>query len=195
MYEKESEKLIERLSNLKFVIGDCDVFRALDTLACSMLVGEEAEVLTNSILCDLNSADNQQSNELNIKLKVNLLANDGHPDYSKVTAKEKYSIGNAKRERGNTFYSKSRYNEAIFCYTKALNVLNTTGGSSEDTNSDLQALVEIKMKCYSNLAAAQLKIKQYEDAEQACTAALSIQPNNVKALFRKAKAIMGKGIY
>lgn len=190
MYEEESDKLIQKLSNFEFVIGDKDAYQSLELILSKMLVGEEAEISTT--MNDIFSDKNQMSSQLNIKLKVQLLLNKGFPNYGNMTAKERYSIGNAKREKGNALYSKNRYRESILCYTKALMILNASS-KSQDDNSDLQALVEMKLKCYSNLAAAQLKIQDYEAAEQACASALLIQPNNVKVLYRKAKAIMEKG--
>lgn len=45
----------------------------------------------------------------------------------------------------------------------------------------------MKVKCYNNLTAAQLKVEAYDAALKSCNTALSLDPNSVKALFRKGK--------
>lgn len=48
-------------------------------------------------------------------------------------------------------------------------------------------LTDVKVKCLNNMAAAQLKLDHYEAAFKSCVAALTHQPNNIKALFRMGK--------
>lgn len=45
--------------------------------------------------------------------------------------------------------------------------------------------------CYSNSAACNLRLKNYEDALQCCLKVLKKDPKNVKALYRKAQAQAG----
>jgi len=45
-----------------------------------------------------------------------------------------------------------------------------------------------KLLCYLNLAACNLKLRNSKDAIDACNEALKLEPNNVKALYRKARA-------
>ncbi|CAE7239210.1 Spag1, partial [Symbiodinium sp. KB8] len=56
--------------------------------------------------------------------------------------------------------------------------------SAEDVN-------ELDLVLRLNIAQALLKLKQYECAVSHCDAALEINPRNVKALWRKAKAVWG----
>lgn len=55
------------------------------------------------------------------------------------------------------------------------------------TNDQLQELLEIRVKVYNNLAAAQMKIAAYDAALISVDNVLRCQPENVKALFRKGK--------
>lgn len=55
------------------------------------------------------------------------------------------------------------------------------------TNNQLQELLEIRVKVYNNLAAAQMKIAAYDTALVSVDNVLRCQPENVKALFRKGK--------
>ncbi|CAD5116695.1 DgyrCDS5554 [Dimorphilus gyrociliatus] len=194
IFLKETDKLIESYPNLEFVVGDGDVIQAIELAVTLMQIGEEAEVLSHPKLCETGlGKESKMPTNVDLKFVIKLLSSNGKPDYGKMSAKERYIIGDKKRERGNLMYTRGHFTECILIYSKALTVLNSLGESPTDTNTDLQALIDVKIKCYSNLAAAQLKIKAFEAAEQSCTAALTIQPNNVKALFRKAKAVMNKG--
>lgn len=53
------------------------------------------------------------------------------------------------------------------------------------TDSDLQQLLEDRVKVYNNMAAAQMKIEAWDQALKSLENVLGCQPNNVKALFRK----------
>lgn len=61
------------------------------------------------------------------------------------------------------------------------------------TNSQLQELLEVRIKVYNNLAAAQMKIGAFDTALTSVDNVLRCQPNNVKALFRKGKILESKG--
>ena len=49
------------------------------------------------------------------------------------------------------------------------------------------------MKLLSNRAEALLKLERYLHAEEACTAALELDPKHVKSLHRRARARMALG--
>lgn len=46
---------------------------------------------------------------------------------------------------------------------------------------------DYRVKCLNNLAAAQLKLEQFAEALQTSRDVLTLEPNNVKALFRAGK--------
>ncbi|CAD5122768.1 DgyrCDS11175 [Dimorphilus gyrociliatus] len=193
-YLKEGDTLVDDNKKLEFVLGDGDVIRALELTVSLMLVGEECEIILQSKLGykEFGLKPNIPPNA-DLKIFIHFISNDGPLDYEKMSAKDKSSICNAKRDNGNSLYSRGDYSDAIQCYTKALTILDTSGEAINDSQEDLQELLEIKVKCHTNLAAAQLKVGAYDAAEQSCSLALAIQPDNVKALFRKAKALINKG--
>ena len=47
----------------------------------------------------------------------------------------------------------------------------------------------LKLPVYLNIAACQIKLKQYENAIKNCTKALEIEDKNVKALYRRCVAL------
>lgn len=194
IFLKSDNTLVEKSKKLDFVLGDGDVIRAIELSVPLMLVGGECEVVANSRLGykEYGLEPNIPPNA-DLRMIIKLLSNEGKIAYEKMSAKEKTLICDSKREKGNSLYSRGDYSDAIQCYTKALTILDTAGASVDDRQEDLQSLLDVKVKCYTNLAAAQLKVGAYDAAEQSCSSALAVQPKNVKALFRKAKAIMNKG--
>lgn len=58
---------------------------------------------------------------------------------------------------------------------------------TEVSDSALQDLLEDRLSVNNNMAAAQIKLELYDAALTSVQAVLRCQPNNVKALFRKAK--------
>ncbi|MEQ2268904.1 hypothetical protein XENORESO_018302, partial [Xenotaenia resolanae] len=54
---------------------------------------------------------------------------------------------------------------------------------------------EYRVKCLNNLAAAQLKLEQFDEALHTSRDVLTLQPNHVKALFRTGKLLSDKGDY
>lgn len=67
--------------------------------------------------------------------------------------------------------------------------LSPSTNSDEKTehvsDAELQALLEDKMIVFNNLAAAQMKTQAYDAALKSLENVLTVQPNNVKALYRK----------
>ncbi|CRL02026.1 CLUMA_CG015103, isoform A [Clunio marinus] len=78
------------------------------------------------------------------------------------------------KEKGNEAFKRSEWDKAISFYTKAIK----TG----EKHKELPVF-------YKNRAAAYLKTEAYERAHDDCTKSLDLQPNDQKALFRRAQAL------
>lgn len=80
---------------------------------------------------------------------------------------------------------------AVQCYRRALDYLDEVESESTEhdkpTDSELQQLLEDRLKVLNNMASAQIKMELYDQALTSLQAVLRCQPDNVKALFRKAK--------
>ncbi|KAK1119586.1 peptidyl-prolyl cis-trans isomerase FKBP8-like [Acipenser oxyrinchus oxyrinchus] len=50
-----------------------------------------------------------------------------------------------------------------------------------------------RVKCLNNLAAVHIKLERYDDALETSSSVLELDPDNVKALFRKGKLLSDKG--
>uniref|UniRef100_A0A4W5N8V7 FKBP prolyl isomerase 16 n=1 Tax=Hucho hucho TaxID=62062 RepID=A0A4W5N8V7_9TELE len=118
------------------------------------------------------------------------------PDPLILPISDRIHIGNQKRERGNFHFQREEYSMAARAYWMALDVLTThtkDGGSAVLVEGE--EVQDYRVKCLNNLAAAQLKLEQYDDALHTSRDVLSLDPQNVKALFRAGKLLSDKSEY
>lgn len=94
---------------------------------------------------------------------------------SNLTPVEKF------KERGDTSYKNANFEEAVGHYTKCLDQLQSQGKSGSD----------LALKAYSNRAACYKQISNFDGVISDCTAVLEVDPENAKALIRRAQAFEG----
>ncbi|GAA0140020.1 hypothetical protein LIER_01448 [Lithospermum erythrorhizon] len=82
---------------------------------------------------------------------------------------------NSEKELGNEYFKQKKFNEAIDCYSRSIAFSPTA-------------------VTYANRAMAYLKIKRFQEAENDCTEALSLDDRYIKAYSRRstAKKELGK---
>lgn len=180
--------------NLSFTLGDGDVLQALDLIVQLMELGEKALVLTDAKYAygSQGSIDPEVAPNADLSIEVELLEATDAPDLELLPPKEKILLADHKRERGNAHYQRGDYAFAVNSYSIALQI--TDSSSKVDiTTEEENDLVDVKVKCLNNMAAAQLKLDHYDAALKSCTLALAHQPENVKALFRMGKVLALQG--
>lgn len=186
---------------LEFNVGESEVLQALDLAVPLMTKGEEC-------LLDVEStfAYGEKGNGSNIPPESRLFLTVRLVDWSPsrlvpdIPLEERATIGIRKRDRGNKWYSREDYSMAVQCYRKAVEYLD-----DEQIEADmevpidrfllppaLQQLLEDRVKTCNNMAQAQMKLSAWDSAMASVKQVLKIQPNNEKALFRKAKILQEK---
>ena len=78
------------------------------------------------------------------------------------------------KSKGNKLFKDSKYNEAIDCYTKAIN------DCPEDKSEELSTF-------YQNRAASYEMLRKYKQVIEDCDKAIQLNNRYVKALVRRAK--------
>lgn len=188
--------LVVEQSNLSFTLGDGDVIQALDLTVQLMELGEKALVLTDAKYAygSQGSIDLGVAPHAELSLEIELLEAADAPDLELLPPKEKIELADHKRERGNIHFQRGDYAFAVNSYSIALQITDSSSKVDISTEEEME-LVDVKVKCLNNMAAAQLKLDHYDAAFKSCTSALAHQPNNVKALFRMGKVLALQGEY
>jgi stress-induced-phosphoprotein 1 len=118
----------------------------------------------------------------------------GNPDIEKMKKKvaPKWELQEKKRkaklspvekhkERGDECYKNAGFEDAIVHYTKCIEMLVKQGKEGSD----------LALKAFSNRAACYKQISNFDGTIQDCTSVLEVEPENVKALVRRAQAFEG----
>lgn len=105
------------------------------------------------------------------------------PRYEKMEAQRKAGLSGAEahKEKGDEKYKAANFEGAVEEYTKCL----------EDLKKEGKELSELALKAHSNRAACYKQISNFDGTIEDCTAVLEIDPENVKALIRRAQAFEG----
>eukprot|EP00667_Euglena_gracilis_P019017 EG_transcript_20305 len=95
---------------------------------------------------------------------------------------EKVIHGQYQKTKGNDHFRRQELREAMKMYSSVIKLLGALDDSPEAT-----ALV---VDCHNNSAAVLAKQEQWNKAKEACVAALSLDPDNLRALERAADVAM-----
>lgn len=102
-------------------------------------------------------------------------------------AEEFKQAGNNKIKE-NVANAVNDYNEAV------RHLEETASGSGSPLNDEqIRKVNELKLSCHLNLSMAQLKLQSYKEAKKNAEEALVIQPDSIKAKFRRGVASMHLG--
>lgn len=88
---------------------------------------------------------------------------------------------------GNDYFKRAAYAEAVQKYEKALRYLAYFQGSA-DAGVEAQ-MKTIKLSCNLNNAMCNLKLKAWRAAADSATLAIALDPQSVKAFFRRGQAL------
>ncbi|KAM3609573.1 uncharacterized protein V6R79_017287 [Siganus canaliculatus] len=194
----EDRTVVEKDCKLVFVIGEGDVNQALEECVLSMKKGE-----ITLLLADSQYAYGLLGREPDIPAwapllyQLQLLDIREKPDPLTLPVADRIRIGNQKRERGNFHFQREEFCLAVRAYCMALDVLTTRSrdGSGGSVKVEEEEVQDYRVKCLNNLATAQLKLEQYDEALHTSRDVLTLEPNNVKALFRAGKLLSDRGEY
>jgi len=140
-------------------------------------------------------------------------------DVWEMSAAERAASQLRKKQQGNAAFARRQYEKAIRLY-EASNTRAPTeedletqvgarggtgvtgadasgGGSGADASEaddlpavDREAVKQIRLACFLNMAACHLKLEQPSKVISCCTSALDLAPNHAKALYRRGQAYL-----
>lgn len=116
-------------------------------------------------------------------------------DYEKdswtLTDDEKLQKIPILKEQGNKFFSEKKYSEAAEKYFAALGFLEQLVLKEKPGEEEWNTLEDMKVPFLLNYAQCKLFLKDYYPVIEHTSTVLKRNPDNVKALFRRAKAHVG----
>ncbi|CAH2007241.1 unnamed protein product [Acanthoscelides obtectus] len=92
------------------------------------------------------------------------------------------------KEKGTNYFKAGKFQLALKLYKRIVSYLEHS--SEKDVDNDRKAVL---LAAHLNIALCCLKLKDNFEAKSAAEAALKLDPNNEKALFRRGQALLGVG--
>ncbi|XP_040458320.1 peptidyl-prolyl cis-trans isomerase FKBP8-like isoform X1 [Falco naumanni] len=197
----EDGGLVERDPRLTFVPGHGDVVQALELGVPTMQPGEVSFFLAafpygygrsgrRSPRCARREPDVPP--EAPLLFEVTLLEVRDDPDKQTLPPATRLRLGSQRRERGNFHFTRGDFAAALRSYRLALRALDGPVAAPPGPEEE-EELREQRVKCFNNCAAAELKLQRPDEALAACEAALSISPDNGRALLRRGQLLAQQG--
>ncbi|CAH1254168.1 FKBP8 [Branchiostoma lanceolatum] len=191
----EDGTTVDQHDEITFGLQERDVIQAWDICVSLMGMGETCEVIVDALYAyGSHGREPDIPENATITYELQLLNAQDKPDLFTMSVDDKCTLGDKKRERGNFWYSRNDFMLACHCYEQAVKILESSSKEKSEPDSEIvKQMDDIRLKSYNNMAAAQLKAKNYDTAKKSCEAVLAIHPDNVKGLFRLGKVYAGKG--
>eukprot|EP01118_Nematostelium_gracile_P008630 TRINITY_DN2861_c0_g1_i1.p1 TRINITY_DN2861_c0_g1~~TRINITY_DN2861_c0_g1_i1.p1 ORF type:complete len:461 (+),score=175.22 TRINITY_DN2861_c0_g1_i1:103-1383(+) len=177
------------INDLEFIVGEEMVVNGLDVAVRSMKLKEKSLVILKpqyQIGGDFQSSDKQ------VKLEVELIEFEKEKSSWDMSFDEKLETANKRKTEGNKLFQEQKFERAQKKYKKSLDFFQYDSNLQEDQKAKAN---ELRVPCYLNIAACNMKKLQYKEAIENCKKVLEIDPKNVKAYYRRATAFSGLDEY
>eukprot|EP01071_Lankesteria_metandrocarpae_P008134 Lankesteria_metandrocarpae@DN4879_c0_g2_i1.p1 len=178
-----------RNSPFEFVLGQGSVIKGMDLGVASMRVGEKAvlKISPENGYGDAAMGKIPAGSTLIFELEL-LSSQPVKKDPQSMTTEEKIHEATAMKEEGNDLFKKGEVRSAIEAYLQGEKYFD---GFPEWPDSSQEKSKGTKLSLHLNLANCFIKTGSWLEAKIHATRALEMEPNNVKALYRRGLALMG----
>ncbi|XP_063202326.1 peptidyl-prolyl cis-trans isomerase FKBP8-like isoform X2 [Chroicocephalus ridibundus] len=189
----EDGGLVERDPRLTFVPGHGDVVQALELGVPTMQPGEVSFFLAAFPYgYGRPGREPDVPPEAPLLFEVTLLEVRDGPDPQPLPPADRLLLGAQRRERGNFHFTRGDFAAALHSYRLALRALDGPASAPPGPQEE-EELREQRVKCLNNCAAAEMKLERADEALASCEAALSISPDNGRALLRRGQLLAQQG--
>jgi tetratricopeptide (TPR) repeat protein len=114
---------------------------------------------------------------------------DDDKDFRKLKKADRLRLVTKNKEEGTELFKGGNWKPACARYHKALSHCAKFFDLSKEDEEEIR---QMKLTLYLNIASCYIKLSQWDQVFRNCEDALSIDPVNVKALFRRSSAYEGK---
>lgn len=175
--------------NGSLIIGDSDtdIDRSLERCIQTMLLTEVSMVI---LTFPPKSCNETSLKTRTVKCKVHLKEIHNEPYIFEWNDIKKCELAMYHKVRGVELYRCGRTRDAFLRFSKALKLLITIIPVEDDTSALQRDVMSLRVLLCNNIASCHLQYKNYCHAIEMCNKVLFVEPNNVKALFRRAVAYM-----
>jgi FKBP-type peptidyl-prolyl cis-trans isomerase 2 len=167
------------------VVGDALLPSGLEAALLSMKEGERALVRVRGDRVIAAPDFGIQASGASITYRVYLKAFT-KVDVASFKGADKTAQGLRRKDAGNEYFKTQNWVASEKKYRRALEFLENDYELNEEEKADATKVAVI---VHSNLAQVYINMKRFTDATSQCNAALTKDASNVKALFRRAKAL------
>jgi len=181
-------------ANLSFIVGDEITFDGFDQAVKKLKKKEVAlfKIRSDYIFNQTGNHDISKGpivpEETNLHVEIELTDFQKEKESYQLENHEKIQTAQLKKEEGNNFFKQGKYSLANKRYKKALSYIQY--GEIKDDKNEVD---QLKVSCHLNIAAILLKNKEYSNVISELKHVLEIEPNNVKALYRRSIALSSTG--
>ncbi|CAF1127358.1 unnamed protein product [Adineta ricciae] len=122
-----------------------------------------------------------------MNITIHLLSFERSPEIYSLSLDNLYEFALKHKENANKFFQAKSYLQAFKLYHRSLcYILNFV--NEQPSNEYLDKFNQLILSIYSNMSACQLIYGNYQNVIENCSSALDIDPNYVKALYRRGSA-------
>mmetsp|Transcript_78276 Transcript_78276/g.162590 ORF Transcript_78276/g.162590 Transcript_78276/m.162590 type:complete len:684 (+) Transcript_78276:175-2226(+) len=187
--DDDSGKVLLEKQELKFEAGLGKYCAALEETVLLMKKGEEVVVKCLDVASCTDPALNLVGEEKKLmNFYIELIDFDASDIYS-MEEPAKLARCTKCKEAGSRFFQAGAIHRALRRYSHVAGCLSYMEDWKDAAVKEEAAA--LRKVCNLNAAACWLKLNSFKDAESACNLVLRDEPTNIKALFRKAKALEG----
>lgn len=188
---KDGERIFEE-RDVSFVVGEAceaNVIDGIDVAVAKMKKGETSRLVIRKdyAWADLPPRSFELTPGSDVMYEVTLVDFEKRKETWEMDEDEKIAQAEFSKNRGSEFFKSGKYQLALKHYKRVSQLVGPfVAGDERNEKKD-----SLLLAAYLNLAMTYLKLKKETPVIENCNLALEIDPNSVKAYFRRGQAKFG----
>jgi len=179
----------ERKEDYSFLLGEGEALQAFELALPLMEVGEVALVKASPRFAYGDQGLPSVPGGAFVEYEIELLAAETLPELDKMSLPDKIGIAERKKSVGNDYFKIGQYEYAYNLYKRAVEICESDFADADKYPQEVKTLLKIRIDSLNNLAYSYLKLDKCDLAIQSCDKVLTLDSENVKALYRKGMSL------
>ncbi|TKR94899.1 hypothetical protein L596_009131 [Steinernema carpocapsae] len=176
---------VDSHDELTFILGFGMVIDAWEMVVLLMKEGEKCKVRASARFAygSVGHSEPKISPDQDTEYTIELLSIGDSPTFSNMPFEEFSAFIDSLKARGKYFFQREEYDKAVYVYKRSMDLMEFEGEGVETEVKKLYSMIR------SNVAMCYSKIGDYRTSKSEAEAALDLDPNNVKAMLKRAQAL------